>query len=313
MNRILNWVVLFVLVFLSFLTAAEISDDVMDTLIFNDRQFYSNDSKILRRRESKLLELNFLGVAVNAPKYIATNVHSVLPLILAVRQTGERNWDVKFSKNCILTAFNLDTGDIFFKPLFGSKKRKAKPHNRKKPLPSSLEGEHTQFIKFDVRKKLSIPWDTGNWKFGVLNYDQFSNTVLVKLGTHKSKSNGDLTVLENTKSAATFSIQPLRENGRQQLIVNLDYTVTSRNFYSVSNGIPVTIVLLALDQRHPIHYDGVIPLKESSLQPGMKIQDNYMFDAMSFKNGHTLNSGTYVAYVVIDGAIVGSHPLVIDT
>lgn len=163
-------------------STAEVAKDILN---FSGDAFFSADRSILAPRESRLLDTDFLGIAVNAPLHISTGRRHRLPLIMAARFSGRRDWNVPLRENCILVGTDLEDGTVHFSKVFVSKKELPSRGKREKvprgPKPPGLALAAAQLTALDARRLLHMEWNTGIWSLGVIYYDWPSNTVEVKL------------------------------------------------------------------------------------------------------------------------------------
>lgn len=160
---------------------------VTSILNFSDEQFHDNIQELILERESLLLDENYFGIALNAPAQVDINSHKELPLIMAARFDGKRDWDYNLADKCILVGINLQDSSVHYEHLFISQKEKESRHgsaiiqNDPRPPESDLDGEAAQLIKLNIRNILNISWETGAWFFSAINYDWVSNSVPVTL------------------------------------------------------------------------------------------------------------------------------------
>ncbi|HET8699333.1 MAG TPA: hypothetical protein VFO94_17740, partial [Gammaproteobacteria bacterium] len=91
---------------------ASTADVLNNVLNLGEEQFFSPTSAALSRREATLLDTDFTGVAINAPRVIPTGRRTTLPLFVALRSDGRRGWDVPLRDNAILVGVNLDDGSV---------------------------------------------------------------------------------------------------------------------------------------------------------------------------------------------------------
>ncbi len=173
-------------------SAAQTQTILTQILNLDDNAFFKADASILDSRESQLMEIDFFGVAVNAPAKILIKNRQTIPLIMALRTTGDRDWDIPLSENCILAGTNLLDGSVHFaKALMDEKQMEHPPDVMQKkpasraPRPPGLASAVGQLTLLDPVKRLSIEWAPGIWSFGVLHFDWPSNTVVVKLSGDK--------------------------------------------------------------------------------------------------------------------------------
>ena len=162
-----------------------IEEIVASILNLTDDEFFGVDQSILAPRESRLLDMDFFGIAVSAPSKITTDRCDKLPLIMAARFSGERDWEVRLKENCILVGTNLQDGTVHFSKAFVSEKEIRSRGRRQKlpkgPKPPGLALEAAQVVQLFPRSLFNISWNTGIWALGVIYYDWASNSVVVEL------------------------------------------------------------------------------------------------------------------------------------
>ena len=157
---------------------------VAGVLTFSEPEFFAPSTALIETREAQLLDLDFEGVAVNAPGVIDTRRVQSLPVILAARFSGERDWDVPLKDNCLLFGTNLADGSVYFAPALTSRKDVTRAGKLKVPKGEKPEGlplAAAQIVPIDALTKLPMRWNTGVWALGVINYDRPSNVVNVEL------------------------------------------------------------------------------------------------------------------------------------
>lgn len=164
---------------------ASTEDVVAQILDLTEAEFFGAVQSVLAPRESRLLDMDFSGVAVNAPQQIVTDQHDKLPLIMATRSSGERGWEVSLADNCILVGTNLQDGTVHFANALVTEKelqsRGGRERPPKGPKPPGLALAGAQLTELDARGRLHIKWDTGTWALGVIYYDWASNAAVVEL------------------------------------------------------------------------------------------------------------------------------------
>ena len=234
------------------------ADIVEHILNLSENEFFSADRSTLASRESRLLDTDFNGVAVNAPRQITTDRREWLPVILAMRFSGERDWKVRLKENCNLVGTNMQNGTVHFSKAFVSEKGlRSKGKNQKVPRgskPPGLALEAAQLMVLDVRSRLPMEWNTGTWSLGVIYYDWPSNTVEVKLkGEPKGKTPPPVSPVspapnlrdvkalpsylpmtktpESPDSGVSFTVNFFEEHGRQRLSVFGGFAVPVRDFH----------------------------------------------------------------------------------
>ncbi|HFQ81469.1 MAG TPA: hypothetical protein ENK33_08880 [Desulfobacterales bacterium] len=162
------------------------NDIAANILDFDEDEFFSAEPPVLEPREEQLLDQDYFGVAVNVPREIETGSRDKLPLIMAAKFSGTRDWDMPLRDNCVLVGTNLQDGTVRFAKAFVSKKElqsRGRPEREpnRGPKPPGLALAAAQLSALDARERLHIEWETGLWSLGVIYYDWPSNTVVVEL------------------------------------------------------------------------------------------------------------------------------------
>jgi hypothetical protein len=155
--------------------------------------------------------MDFAGLALNAPARIATNRRDKLPLIMAARYSGERDWEVGQKENCFLVATNLLNGRVTVVNALMSEKELLSRGGRVKPpkgpKPSGLASDAAQITEIDARAQLDLLWNTAEWAFGVVWYDWMSNSVEVALqGNQPIPPSPPLSVDPSPSASGTASL-----------------------------------------------------------------------------------------------------------
>ena len=164
---------------------ASTAEVIARILNLTENEFFKADRSVLAPRESWLLDMDFSGVALNAPRQVMTGLHDKLPVIMATRFSGERDWEVRLVDNCTLVGTNLQNGSVRFANALISEKelrtRGGRQRVPKGPKPPGLAVAAAQLTELDARSQLHIKWDTGTWALSVIYYDWPSNTVVAEL------------------------------------------------------------------------------------------------------------------------------------
>jgi hypothetical protein len=328
---------LFLLVGGDMVRAANSTDILAKALAFTDEEFHHLSPAALAARQRLLLSSDYTGIAVNAPASIRTGQHDKLPLVLAMRMSGDRDWEVGLRDNCILVGTNLHTGKVHFANGLASDKELSSRGGRikqpKGPKPSGLAVVAAQIIELEPRTRLHLPWDAGLWSLGVLYYDWPSNTVTVTLEGNRPaerpvgraifpvSTGGDLPSYQPTAktppypvAGAAFTVEAKTVQVQQQLIVHGSFTTTIKDYhltFSPGSGpsgpaaiVPITFVILGLDWKFPRPFTWAVPVQDRSVAPGKIVHGAFAIDAMA--GGVTpLDPGRYVAYIIMDGRIFG--------
>ncbi|MBX3635764.1 MAG: hypothetical protein KF683_10320 [Rubrivivax sp.] len=166
-------------------TPAEIATSLLD---FTDAEFMAAPHVDVHEREVRLLDTDFIGVAINAQTRIAVDAQPVLPIAIAARYGGERDWDLPLPHNALLVATDLLTGQVAVVPalvpakVLASRGGVARGRgDAPRPPPEELEGAGAQLSWTEVRERIAMPWRPGRWSFGLVYFDWLSNLVTVEL------------------------------------------------------------------------------------------------------------------------------------
>jgi len=150
--------------------------------------FFDTDDTVLRAFESDLLDNDFNGLLLSAPKSVDTAKKDSLPLLVAIGYSGDRAWDYPIQKHCYLIAVNKSEGSVYIEPLFQDKKAKSITNEGKKgEKPTGLALCASVVMRVNIRDIMELPWEKGEWCFTILYHDWLSNKVNVFLTGRNSK------------------------------------------------------------------------------------------------------------------------------
>lgn len=171
-------------------TSDEIAAHVLD---LGEDEYWATDAATFFPREHRLLEMDFTGIAVNAPRRIPVAHRERLPLVVATRASGARDWMVQIRDNSALVGTDLASGEVRFASAFKTdeelRQRGSPPRPPRDNPPPDLARPYCEIAPIDARARLGIPWDTGLWSLGLLYCDWPSNTTVTQLdGPHRLRS-----------------------------------------------------------------------------------------------------------------------------
>jgi hypothetical protein len=324
-----------------------IEEIVKKVLDFSEKEFIDNDPALLSSRGSNLLDMDYMGIAINGPNKILCDQQGSIPIIMGIRVSGERDWDVNLIKNCFVVATNLTTGELIIAHALVGSKDRGLFENRssvKEPAPPGLAIAAAQLVAIDVRKQISIPWNSGFYSLNMLYYDWLSNTIQLQLVGEEVLPNphqatqvnpepnlADISSfpcyvptsnsLESPEKGAVFTIEFFETSHTPQLAIlgafalearvshiawpDLVHTLQNGTQYPVCAIIPVTLLMLTLDAKEPVKIDWKIPVYGSECSVGMLVKGSFSIEVLSAENIKELNAGEYVCYIEIDGQIYG--------
>lgn len=150
--------------------------------------FYPQDAPPRATPASQPISL----VALGAPKTVALAKDS-LPVLVALRQTGQRAWEVDAKQNVKIVAVDMATGATYVgRPRVGRK------HKRYQTPPPSMSGNppddlnartiQSGVTRYDLRLDEFVPWRPSRLALTVVVFDWVSNTVVVELVDRSSSA-----------------------------------------------------------------------------------------------------------------------------
>jgi hypothetical protein len=163
---------------------ASTADVLNSVLNLGEEQFFATDSSALSRREATLLDTDFTGVAINAPRVIPIARRATLPLFVALRSDGRRGWDVPLRDNAVLVGVNIDDGSVRLANALETEKERSNRGGRApraRGEPANLAAVSAVVTTLDAREQLGIEWTTSTWSLALLHFDWPSNLVSVSL------------------------------------------------------------------------------------------------------------------------------------
>jgi hypothetical protein len=121
-------------------------------------------------------------IVLGAPKSADLGGEAPIPLVLGLRYTGKRAWEVDFEQNALLVAVDLRTGAGYSGwPLLDDKRRPTPTPSATPPAPDEVESESltTGLKLLDLRKGLEGDWGPGPHAITLTVFDWSSNTVVI--------------------------------------------------------------------------------------------------------------------------------------
>lgn len=303
--------------------------------------------------EIALLRADFNGVAINAPTNIALKQQATLPILIAIRKTGLRGWEVPRNANCMLIATDLSQRTVYFSRVFHDTTPPNKipmpehkrPPPRPKPTDANAVSVSAGIDRIDARQVLSLPWEPGRYRFTVVVFDWMSNTVDVELTGGKTTPAANVPPLKLNPAAGTnhglptflanaTTLPPAEKNlpnatfqvalasaPSSQLKVTGKFSIVADAFHLpvapykikeadgqekiVAAAIPTTLVLVRKGGSNPSPRNWVLPVyADQPIKVGDRVEGYFSIDALA-EDKSPLAAGDYVAYLVIEGHMVG--------
>jgi hypothetical protein len=156
-------------------------------LALPEERYFDYDSELEESLTERLAdEDSFYGLLLGAPPRIDLARRKELPLLLLARTSGQRDWEVRFTRNATLIAVDLDEGTIRRRHAFQSSKRRTPaqtPGSMQGPPPNGDEARSVSSYAelLGARSLLGLPWHAARYALTVIDYDWVSNTVVTRL------------------------------------------------------------------------------------------------------------------------------------
>ena len=270
-----------------------------------------------------------LFAALGAPRQLDLNSHSELPVLVALRYTGQREWEVHHQQNIWLLAVELNSGAAHIGRLFNPGKRELTPKPSKSGNPpDSIDAEaiYTSVQRIDLRRAIARDWQPGRLAVTVIFYDWKSNTAVVEL---QGESNVAKPLPLGQPSPFLTPIDPpldpamadgaafaLQSSVSRSSVVNLAFDLPRDNQLLLIHRqkrtplLKATLLLLQLDDPWPVQIDLLTPIHlikpasgESRLQGALQLD-------LRAATERTV-TGAYQVYLLAGDRIIGPQPILI--
>jgi hypothetical protein len=268
------------------------------------------------------------GIAIGAPRSVVAR--DELPLLVAMHQTGVRNWQVDPKQNFVVVATNLDTAQVrVARPLApGKREQTPRPSGTGTPPAGSLAEQVTNLVeRLDVAGLWAQGLPPGRYALRVIVYDWLSNTVLVDWRPAKQTPAVDTAPWAPGLLAAARDEAATREGVFFHLpervpagapvplraSVSLPAArVTRMRLEGEANTrlVPATLLLVALDDPMAFDLNIGVPMK-SGPQPADRINVLFATDVREAQSAE-LSAGTYRAYLIVGANIAGPVSIVVE-
>lgn len=273
---------------------ADSATNLSHILNFTPEELLSLNNNELIEREIKLLESDFVGVAIQSPATIDITKQSAIPVIFASRFDGTRDWKHPLLDNALLLAINLQDHKIHLSPTFPNRKRIDDAQRQIKPSDTELAGFGVQLVKLDARTILGIPWLAAHWKFSLIYYDLVSNltqTELKGIGENRPKSTCEVQFSEFEFQAFKIESHALHLQGA--------YTSKSKLGNNIEGDLPITLLLVAPNSTEPNRYAWTISMGDIKQDKLTKTRFSHTLQLTSPLDPDV------VAYIVVAGQVYG--------
>lgn len=269
-------------------------------------------------------------VALGAPRQLDVARHGELPVLIALRYTGQREWEAHYKQNIWLLVTDLESGATHIGYLFHADKRERTPQPSRSgtpPDPINARGVRTSLQRIDLRRAIARDWQPGRFAVTVIFYDWKSNTAVVELqGVGNvakplpiGQSSSFLTAIDSslapaTTDGATFTLQ---SGAGQASAVNLAFDLPRDNQLLLIDRekrtplLKATLLLLQLDDKWPVQIDLLMPVSLLKSASGeSRLQGAVQFDLRAATE-RTL-TGAYQAYLLAGDRVIGPWSLLLD-
>jgi len=326
-----------------------INDVLKLILSFEQEEFFSLDEDQLCERESAFIDMEFVGLGINGPIEISCDRQESLPIVMALKYSGERDWTIDLKKNCFLVASNLRNGNVITARALTNDKDdfySEEKDDSRGPVPSGVALEAVQLTVIEARDKIPLDWNAGTWSFSLIYFDWVSNTISVGfIGNDPMlpvqtpqidpvPDTNDINTLPSyvsqpqtpkaPKEGLAFVLEAQKGDDKQILNLYAAYAVDPRSYQipkppktcaftsrqeNVSAVIPLTILLLSKNDRHPIQIDVSVPVFGKPAEESKKQKGQCALNVLSAIGVKALKPGKYACYVVLDGVTYGPQIL----
>lgn len=307
-----------------------------------DEEIFNINENLLLDIESDFIEIDTMGIILRAPAKIINSKHQkILPLLVAIRCSGERNWEYPIRQSCYIVATNLLNGTVAFNKLFYDKKEKSSFEYEEKEVkpPNGLDGATAIVTMVDVQEVLNLPTTKGEWSFSIIYHDWVSNRVKVRIEgieSHEIEMAREVQIRERgtqiypyysptqhsptlPENGLNFSCNYYKSDNKDSLIFIGSYNMNLKDYHFVDEGIslfkddqkllaivPLTLLLLPKNSEYYFKYDYYIPVYSNSENYSVsKLQGYFALNVLGNSEDVTIPNDTYLAYVAIDGIIFG--------
>jgi hypothetical protein len=324
-----------------------VNESALKLLLIEDKEYFNVKPETLTKLESDLLDIDFYGIVLGAPKIINTEKKDELPLLIGIRYSGDRDWEYPLKDNCLIVATNLSDGSVYTEKLFQDKGEKIALGNAGKgDKPDGLAQAAALVTCVDIRDILGISLTKSEWSFSILYHDWKSNRCDILLEGTKADETIPADYIYppviNGNALPDYYQNPLSpkmpDNGlqltctydeseqRQSLICAGSYNICARNYHVLFNKqgiteignntiaiVPVTLILIPGKDNQAIQINWHLPVyEEREISSIKKLFGYFTIDVFKADKNFTLLDGTNLLFICIDGNIYGPQQIKVD-
>ena len=320
----------------------EIQSKVAAFLKMPDEKYFDLDEDDVLGLQTRLVKAfgarkDASVLAIGAPETVSLKERSELPMLMALRYTGMRQWEVDYKQNIRILAVDLHTGSAMIERPFINAKRQPvlKPSMSGSPPDEFNSTATSAFVrKIDVRQRLLLPWQPSRLALTVFLHDWKSNPTVVELTGEETAAPEGIVAAEPSpflSSTAPSEDSPSVQTGEAALSVPsrvpqdalatihgaidlpADQAVVLENSEEAAGGYLVSAVVLmqAKDDPHPPCAVVRAPAKLYKPADGAKthVRSFFSFDVQTALPEKKL-SGTYLVYLVVGSLSFGPYEMV---
>ena len=266
-------------------------------------------------------------LAIGAPSRVDLDRDTVIPVLIATRQNGYRQWMVDYGQNACVVVTDLNTGTVHTDRPFTMGKREDTPEPSQTPPGPDAKAATavvTSVRRIDLRTALDIQWYPTRMAVTFLDYDWVSNTVTVDLVRQGQPQE---TAKPRHKSAfvkaspgiipdSTGYSHPERVKRGDRIPVKAQVSIPEGDIAVCASLGPeggslvaVSFFLMKLDQPDPARVDIATPLYGEGSDMSQAAFEFDMIEAL----GAPPPTGEYLTYLVAGNVIAGPHRLTIGS
>jgi hypothetical protein len=266
-----------------------------------DKAFFADD--VDPKLEARLLDSRFVGVALRVPRRVDVIARSTLPVLVASRFDGARDWDFPLLDLGWLVGVDLASGEVRIASAFGNGKRSAPEDRGERPSGDELTSYGAQLSLIDARSKLDLPWQPGCWAFSLIYYDWSSNSATSRLVSPQvgqgNQGNVDCSPLPSANTRLAFQVER-GQDGRVR--VSGRYSLPAGVLPVNAKTLSASLLLVTSDGAAPHRIDLPIPVEH---RPGTRLLGGKLAYAFS-PDGEPATGA--VVYLVAVGQVYGPRP-----
>lgn len=315
-------------------------------LTLPDEDYFAFDQARHRAVQSELSNLFGIGpgpastaslaerlafVALGAPRQIDSSRHGEFPILIALRYSGQREWESHYQQNMWLVATDLNNGATQIGQLFRSDKRQRTPPpsmTGAPPDPMNARAVHTSVERIDLRRVFVRDWRPGRIAVTVIYYDWKSNTAVVEV---QAEDRGVNPLPVGRPSSFLTSIDPstllsarvdavafvLQASVGGSALVSLAFDLPRADQLVLLDGennspvLKANLLLLQLDDKWPVQFELTAPVAVYAAASGeARLRGAVRFDLRTAAERPL--AGQYLAYLLAGDRVLGPRPIVLD-